>query len=79
MIAELVALQKISMYFRKLILAVFIAFVVSACEGISKRTLFHALQEQSKYDCEFSASNECPRSPEVYDEFQWQRKQYLRE
>jgi hypothetical protein len=44
-IAELVALQKISMYFRKLILAVFIAFVVSACEGISKRTLFHALQE----------------------------------
>lgn len=54
-----------------------IAFSASACENIGKRTLFSALQQQSKYDCELSNNRECPRAPESYDEYNWQREQAL--
>lgn len=67
------------MNYRKLFFAVLIAFSVSACENTGKRTLFSALQQQSKYECELSDNQECPRSPGVYDEYNWQREQYLKE
>lgn len=65
------------MDYRKLIAVVAIAFSAPACENIGKRTLFSALQQQSKYDCELSNNRQCPRPPESYDEYNWQRQQVL--
>ena len=53
----------------RIVFTLLLALAISACENIGKRTVFSALQEQSKYDCELSDNQECPRSPEVYDEY----------
>ena len=67
------------MRYNKFILAIFCVLVISACENAGKRTVFSALQEQSKFECELSMSERCPRSPEPYDEYAWHRKQYLKQ
>jgi len=67
------------MDYSKLIVTVLIAFTAAACENTGKRTLFSALQQNSKFDCELSNNEECPRSPENYDEYNWQREQILKE
>ena len=62
-----------------LFIALLIAFCISACENTGKRIVFSALQQQSKFDCELSNNEQCPRSPENYDEYNWQREQILKE
>ena len=71
--------QEIVMDYSKLIFVVLIAFVATACENIGKRTVFSALQQNSKLDCELSNNEECPRSPDIYDEYNWKRQQILKE
>lgn len=63
----------------RIVFTLLLVLAISACENIGKRTVFSALQEQSKYDCELSDNQECPRSPEVYDDYSRQREQYLKE
>jgi hypothetical protein len=62
-----------------LIIALFMTLAGTACENIGKRTVFSALQQQSKYDCELADNEVCPRSPENYDVYNWQREQKLKE
>ena len=67
------------MDFSKLIVVVSMAFAATACENLGERTVFSALQQQSKFDCELSNNEGCPRSPENYDEYNRQREQILQE
>ena len=65
--------------FSKLIVIVLMALGATACENIGKRTVFSALQQESKFDCELSNNEACPRSAGNYDEYSRQRQQILQE
>jgi hypothetical protein len=53
--------------------------LTTGCAETGKAAAFQTLRQHSKYDCELGSTNDCPRDPGNYRDYQDEREQLLRE